>query len=191
MSYKHVIAIAVGTIAGTAGITHFDPDREDEDGRYQSRILPDQDAKRAVTRGIGKIEGDATEAEFKAQQMGVSARPAEVAAARIEEMGDAPLPLGASTAPATAAVRNFPGGQGPAAAVAASGSFDPDAAPGGDDDDVSILDLNVRKLAKAVEGVETVEQVDELIKEENAKDEPRAAALDALEKRKKALTENA
>ena len=189
-SYKHVVAIGVGTIAGTIGITHFDPERSDEDGRYQHRILPLEDAKKAEQRGIGKIEGDATEAEFKAQQMGVSARPAEVAAERLKEMDDAPLPLGASTATGTAAMRNFPDGQGPKAATLNSGTVDPDAAPGGGDDK-SILDLGVKKLPAALENVETVEEIDSLIEQEKAKEEPRQGALDALEKRKAALTGSA
>ena len=44
MSYKHVVAIARGSVALSIGIAHFDPDREDEDGRYQHQILTDADA---------------------------------------------------------------------------------------------------------------------------------------------------
>ena len=185
MSYKHVVAIARGSVALSIGIAHFDPDREDEDGRYQHQILTDADAAKAEKRGLVKIEDDASEAEFKAARAGVSARPAEIAAKRLEDREfSEERTMGAASGAATSLARNFPLGTGPEAATSRSG-FDPDAAPGGEEG-ADILDQSVKKLEAASASIESVEEIASLIDAEIA-GKNRDTAVKALEERKATL----
>lgn len=187
MSYKTVTALALGTVATSIGIMHFDPDRDDEDGRYQTRILPNADAAKAERKGLVKIDGDATEAEFKAQQAGVavSARPAEVGADRLSEMDDAPRGDAAGATPATATLRNFPAGQG---RVDSAG--DPDAAPvagqQGDENVDPILKLSIPKMKEALKSVDSIEELDRLHTAEEA-GQDREGAKEAIDARKSEL----
>jgi len=185
MSYKLVTAIALGTVATSIGIMHFDPDREDEDGRYQRRILPDADAVKAEKKGLVEIEGDATEAEFKAQQSGVavSARPAEVGAERLQEMEESPRGDAAGATPATATLRNFPAGQGRMDTLA-----DPDAAPVEGDETVpgstepKVLQQSIPKLKVALADMTDVAELQQLREDEEAH-QNRDGAKDAINDR--------
>lgn len=126
--YKHVKAIAHGTVATSIGIKHFDPDHDDD--QVRETILPVADAEKAKTRGLVKIGPDASEEDFQAQQAGFpnTGRNREMqvegidqekidaaadAGAKAEEETSAPLAGG--TAVTTANVRNFPAGDGPSA----------------------------------------------------------------------------
>lgn len=189
MSYKTVTAIALGTVATSIGIMHFDPDRSDEDGRYQRRILPDADAKKAEQRELVKIEGDATEADFKAQQAGFSPRPADVAAERIGELPDDETEyLAGGSGPSTAVTRNHPPGQG----IEYERPSDPDAAPvsgggtGGEAEEPGPLDQSIPKLTEYLAGVTDTAELDRLrTSEEGGKS--REGALAAIDARKAEL----
>lgn len=183
MSYKFVKAIALGTVATSIGIMHFDPDRGDEDGRYQRRVLPDADVDKPLKRGLIEVEGDASERDFAAQQAGVSARPAEVGAARLQDLADEGGDMGHGTndAAGTILARNFSAGQG----LRATG--DPDAAPGGKSErENPILDQSIPKLKEALEGVSSAEELDALHAAEEA-GQNRDGAKAAIDERKAAL----
>lgn len=132
--YKTVKATAMGTVATSVGILHFDPKREDEDGRYLGMILPAADAAKVERRELGKITGDATKAEFDKQQAGYGvdlSRIREIATDAIAEASEAEEAngttlLGASAAASTTNIRNFPAGEGPEGVTSGA---DPDAAP--------------------------------------------------------------
>lgn len=188
MAYKRVIAIAVGTVATSIGLFHFNPDRDDEDGRYQTRILPEADAKKAESRELVKIEGDATKEDFDRQQAGFSARPADVAAQRIAELpDDETVFLAGGTATATMAGRNFPEGQG----GLNDSEGDPDAAPvGGDASEPGPLDQSITKLTEYLKGVDDAAELDRL-REAEVNGKSRDGALAAIDARKQELTEAA
>lgn len=187
MSYKTVTAIALGSVATSIGIMHFDPKRDDEDGRYQTRILPEADAEKAVRRELVEITGDATEQEFKRQQAGFSARPADVAAQRIADLPDDETAfLAGGTATGTAASRNYAPGQGPDANL---GGGDPDAAPVANEEP-GPLDQSVDKLTEYLATVDSVETLDALAAAETA-GKSRKGALDAIAERRQAITEAA
>lgn len=184
MAYKLVKAIALGSVATSIGIMHFDPDRDDEDGRYQSRILPAADAEKAEKRELVEIEGDASEEDFKRQQSGFSARPADVAAKRIGELPDDETGyLAGGSGPATASARNFPAGQG-----RLDSAGDPDAAPVTGDEAPSILNQSIPKLKEALKDVDDVAELDRLDEAETA-GQDRDGAHDAIQDRKAELAD--
>lgn len=191
MSYVNVTAKARGSVSLSDGIFHFDPERSDEDGRYQSRVLKREDALKAQRKGLVDIDEDsaATQGEYRAQQQGLSARPATVAAERLEQKAEDDglrTPLGGSTALSTSIARNYPEGQGPESATARSG-VDPDAAPGGGEvEQPEALKQSIPKLEEHLKTVDDVATIDTLISAEEA-GQNRDGALKALKDRKEEL----
>lgn len=190
--YKHVKAVLLGTIGTSIGVVHFDPDRDDEDGRYQRAVLPVADALKAENRKLVKIVGDATEDEFKAQQQGlsiprVSSETLE-ALAEQSQNEDASASLAGGAAPATASVRNYQPGHGPAAT---SGDVDaaplPGTNPSKGDGTSALLQLPIAKLKVALDAITDIAELDKLHAEESAVATPRAGALEAIDARKTAL----
>lgn len=189
--YKHVKAIALGTVATSIGIMHFDPARDDEDGRYQTRVLPDADATKAKNRELVEITGDATKQEFDAQQAGypMTGRVREIAVERVAQASeDESAQLAGETASATANLRNFPAGAGPDA-VPSGG--DPDAAPrpsgaGGDAGAPKILKQSVPKLTESLKGISDSGELAKLLKAEED-GQNRDGAKAAIEARSKEI----
>jgi hypothetical protein len=180
MAYKTFKALAVGTVGGVAGIAHFDPSREDEGGRYQKGIVPADVAAKAEKRGLIKITGDASEKDYQAQTIGVSARPADVAADRLEDMEKAPRKDAAGAAPATVASRNFPVGQGRTDTLG-----DPDAAPV-DEEEPGPLDQSIDALTAHLATIEDVAELDRLRAAEVG-GKSRKSAIKAIDARKAEL----
>lgn len=187
MSYKAVKATKVGTAALSIGIFHFDPDRDDENGRYQRMILPAEDAARVEKKKLGKIFAAATKSDFDQWMVHISsARTGDAAAKRLEESIDEDERLSSAAISNLQAVA-FPAGSPARDASVRTrvGNFDPDAPPAGEDEDADegVLGLSVAKLKAALADIDSVGDLEDLRADEEKKAKPREGALKAIDDR--------
>lgn len=204
--YKSVKAIALGTVATSLGILHFDPDRKDEGGRYQGMILPEPDAEKARKRELVEITGDATAEDFKRQQLGLgvdTSKVREIAADAIalasqEADENSSGLMAGDAAVSTASIRNFPEGAGPDA-VPSGGNSDEAPLPGGgaaaseggasaDQNQKTELPAALRQqnalVLKHIEGSTDAAEIDTLLAAEKGRgDKARDPIVKALEAR--------
>ena len=182
MSYKAFRAIKVGTVALSVGITHFDPDRKDENGRYRAGLLPAADAARAEKKGLVELHDKTfTEKDYEQWKLEIAKRDGEEAgedagAARLRKVAEDDEDV------ATAAVSNLKTVAHPPGTPARDASVqtrvrnsDPDAAPIPESDDededegegeggvdTTVLKQSLPKLEKAIAKIDDVDTLNSL-----------------------------
>lgn len=185
MTHKKVQALKIGSIALSGGISHFNPQSKKENGRYQRAILPAEDAARAEKRGLVKIVGDATQADYDKWRVDITSDVGTAAAERIEKNPvDSPAVANKdaiSFPPNTAAVN-----------PALHHQIDPDAPPmpGAPKDEGegegSLIDLSVAKMKPELDKI-TDPAVLQQLRDGEVKGKNRDSALEVIDDRIKAL----